>query len=148
MLYRFAIAAVVTGSFSIWEAIPKFVATGLGGVVIGLVAGRIIREVRARIDGPAHRDHDLARVRLRGLPAGRGAGPVGCYRGGHRRPVHGWHTPALTTPLMRLQGVAVWEILTFLLNGLLLFLLVGLQLPGILDDPRAPRPVSSVVGPL
>ena len=45
----------------------------------------------------------------------------------------GWHTPQLTTPLMRLQGVSVWEILTFLLNAVL-FLLVGLQLPGILDD--------------
>ena len=52
MLYRFAVAAVVTGSFSLWEAIPKFVASGLGGVVIGLAAGRVIREVRARIDDP------------------------------------------------------------------------------------------------
>ncbi len=33
---------------------------------------------------------------------------------------------------MRLQGVAVWEILTFLLNAVL-FLLVGLQLPDIID---------------
>ena len=40
----------------------------------------------------------------------------------------GWHTPQLTTPVMRLQGMAVWEILTFLLNAVL-FLLVGLQLP-------------------
>ena len=31
---------------------------------------------------------------------------------------------------MRLQGVAIWEILTFLLNAVL-FLLVGLQLPGV-----------------
>jgi NhaP-type Na+/H+ and K+/H+ antiporter len=34
---------------------------------------------------------------------------------------------------MRLQGISVWEILTFLLNAVL-FLLVGLQLPGILED--------------
>jgi CPA1 family monovalent cation:H+ antiporter len=34
---------------------------------------------------------------------------------------------------MRLQGVAIWEILTFLLNAIL-FLLVGLQLPGVLDN--------------
>jgi hypothetical protein len=44
-----------------------------------------------------------------------------------------WYTPQLTTPVMRLQGVAVWEILTFLLNAVL-FLLVGLQLPNIIDD--------------
>jgi hypothetical protein len=34
---------------------------------------------------------------------------------------------------MRMQGVAVWEILMFLLNAVL-FLLVGLQLPTVLDD--------------
>jgi monovalent cation/hydrogen antiporter len=45
----------------------------------------------------------------------------------------GWHSPQLTTPPMRLQGVAVWEILTFLLDAVL-FLLVGLQLPGVLDQ--------------
>ena len=44
----------------------------------------------------------------------------------------GWHTPQLTTAVMRLQGVSVWEILTFLLNAVL-FLLVGLQLPAVLD---------------
>ena len=133
VLYRFAIAAVATGSFSIWEAIPKFVATGLGGVAIGLVAGRIVREVRARVDDPPT---EITISLLSGyaayLPAEElglsgviAAVTVGLYMG--------WHTPQLTTPLMRLQGVAVWEILTFLLNGLL-FLLVGLQLPGILDD--------------
>jgi monovalent cation/hydrogen antiporter len=35
--------------------------------------------------------------------------------------------------VMRIQGESVWEILTFLLNAML-FLLVGLQLPRILDD--------------
>ena len=46
----------------------------------------------------------------------------------------GWHAPELTTPQVRLQGLAVWEILTFVLNALL-FVLVGLQLPR-----RARRP--------
>jgi Na+/H+ antiporter len=132
-LYGFAITAVVTGSFSIWEAIPDFVATGVGGIAIGLVAGRIIREVRARIDDPPT---EITISLLSGyaayLPAEElglsgviAAVTVGLYMG--------WHTPQLTTPLMRLQGVAVWEILTFLLNATL-FLLVGLQLPGILDN--------------
>ena len=44
----------------------------------------------------------------------------------------GWHTPELTTAQTRLQGVAVWEILFFLLNAFL-FTMVGLQLPVILD---------------
>jgi CPA1 family monovalent cation:H+ antiporter len=45
----------------------------------------------------------------------------------------GWYTPELTNPQTRLQGDAVWSILTFLLNALL-FGLVGLQLRPILDS--------------
>ena len=44
----------------------------------------------------------------------------------------GWHTPELTTAQVRLQGVAVWEIVQYLLNALL-FVLVGLQLPVVVD---------------
>ena len=44
----------------------------------------------------------------------------------------GWHTPELTTPQVRLQGLAVWEIVTYLLNALL-FVLIGLQLPVVID---------------
>ena len=132
VLYRFAIAAVVTGEFSAWEAIPKFIGTGVGGVALGLVVGRIIREVRARIDDPPT---EITISILSGyagyLPAEElglsgviAAVTVGLYMG--------WHTPQLTTPLMRLQGVAIWEILTFILNAVL-FLLVGLQLPTVLD---------------
>ena len=44
----------------------------------------------------------------------------------------GWQAPRISTPSMRLQGYAVWETLVFLLNALL-FVLIGLQLPLILD---------------
>ena len=44
----------------------------------------------------------------------------------------GWHTPELTTPESRLRNDAVWRILQFVLNALL-FVLVGLQLPAIVD---------------
>jgi monovalent cation/hydrogen antiporter len=52
ILYRVAVAAVVSGTFSLWEAGLKFVWSGLGGLVVGLVAGLIIREVRRRVDDP------------------------------------------------------------------------------------------------
>jgi CPA1 family monovalent cation:H+ antiporter len=132
VLYRFAVTAVVTGSFSIWTAIPEFVATGLGGIVVGLVAGRIIRELRARIDDPPI---EITISILSGyaayLPAEE-LGASGVIAAVTTGLYMGWHTPQLTTPLMRLQGVAVWEILTFLLNAVL-FLLVGLQLPTVID---------------
>jgi Na+/H+ antiporter len=133
VLYRVAVAAVVSGSFELWKAGIEFVASGIGGLAVGLSAGWLIRQVRARMDDPPT---EITISLLSGyvgyLPAEElgfsgvvAAVATGLYMG--------WHTPQLTTPVLRLQTQAVWEILTFLLNALL-FLLVGLQLPGILDD--------------
>jgi Na+/H+ antiporter len=133
VLYSFAVGAVVTGSFSLGEAAFRFVLNGVGGLAIGLAAGWVIREARSRIDDPPT---EITISLLSGyaayLPAEElglsgviAAVTVGVYMG--------WHTPQLTTPIMRIQGVSVWEILTFLLNAVL-FLLVGLQLPTVLDE--------------
>jgi monovalent cation/hydrogen antiporter len=132
VLYRFAVAAVVSGSFSLWEAGLKFVLSGVGGVLLGLAVGRLIREVRSRIDDPPT---EITISILSGyaayLPA-QELGLSGVIAAVTTGLYMGWYTPQLTTPVMRLQGVAIWEIMTFLLNAVL-FLLVGLQLPGILD---------------
>jgi CPA1 family monovalent cation:H+ antiporter len=132
VLYRFAIAAVVTGSFSLWKSIPEFLLTGVGGVAVGLLAGRIIREVRAHIDDPPT---EITISILSGyaayLPAEE-LGLSGVIAAVTTGLYMGWHTPQLTTAIMRLQGIAIWEILTFLLNAVL-FLLVGLQLPSVMD---------------
>jgi CPA1 family monovalent cation:H+ antiporter len=44
----------------------------------------------------------------------------------------GWHSYELTTPTTRMLGQGIWSVLTFLLNAVL-FILVGLQLPGLVD---------------
>ena len=44
----------------------------------------------------------------------------------------GWLAPQISTAQMRMQGSAVWEFVVFLLNAVL-FVLIGLQLPSILD---------------
>jgi monovalent cation/hydrogen antiporter len=130
--YRFAVAAVVTGSFSLFDASWHFVVNVVGGIGVGLVVGYLIRQLRRRLDDPPV---EIAIALLSGylgyLPAQAlgvsgvlAAVTVGIYMG--------WHTPELTTVQTRLQGQAVWEIAFLLLNGLL-FALVGLQLPTILD---------------
>jgi monovalent cation/hydrogen antiporter len=130
--YKFAVAAVVTGSFSLAAASGRFVLNIAGGILVGLAVGFIIREVRRRLDNPPV---EITISILSGyfayLPAEAigvsgvlAAVTVGIYMG--------WHTPELTTAQTRLQGVAVWEILFFLLNAFL-FTIVGLQLPVILD---------------
>jgi Na+/H+ antiporter len=133
VLYRVAIVAVVSGSFSVWEAGLRFVLTSAGGIAIGLAVGWVVRQVRRRLDNPpVEITVSLMTAYFAALPAELigvssvlAAVTAGIYLG--------WHAPELTSAQVRLQGTAVWEILTFLLNGLL-FVLVGLQLPAILDE--------------
>src|SRR5207245_7795566 len=41
VIYKFAVVAVLTGAFSLWEASVQFVGVAVGGVVIGVVMGRL-----------------------------------------------------------------------------------------------------------
>jgi CPA1 family monovalent cation:H+ antiporter len=47
----------------------------------------------------------------------------------------GWRAPEISSAAMRLPAYAVWEFAQYLANALL-FVLIGLQLPGILDELR------------
>ena len=80
----------------------------------------------------AGRDHDLTVHGLRRIPAGGAARGLRRARGGHGGIYLGWLAPQISTAQMRMQGLAVWEFIVFLLNAVL-FVLIGLQLPGILD---------------
>ena len=130
--YKFAVAAVVTGGFSLIEASGEFVLTVVGGVAVGIAVGWLVAAVRRRIDNsPVEVTIALATAYFAYLPAEAigvsgilAAVTVGIYMGRL--------TSRLTTPATRIQGVAVWEIVTFLLNSAL-FVLVGLQLPTVTD---------------
>jgi len=130
--YRFAVAAVVTGTFSLAAASGRFVLNVVGGIVMGLAVGVVIRQVRRKLDNPPV---EITISILSGyfayLPA-QAVGVSGVLAAVTVGIYMGWHTPELTTAQTRLQGNAVWEILFFLLNAGL-FALIGLQLPVILD---------------
>ena len=104
----------------------------LGGVAVGLAVGWIVRQVRRRLDfPPAEVTISLLTgyfayipAELMGVSAVIAAVTAGIYLG--------WYTPELTTPEVRLMGESAREIVTFTLNAIL-FTLIGLQLPGILD---------------
>jgi CPA1 family monovalent cation:H+ antiporter len=131
--YRYAVAAVVTGSFAFWHATWHFVVDVAGGVAIGLAVGFVLRQIRRRMN---HSPTEIAIALLSGyfayLPA-QAAGVSAVLAAVTVSVYVGWYTPELTNPQTRLQGDAVWNILTFLLNALL-FGLVGLQLRPILDS--------------
>jgi Na+/H+ antiporter len=136
VLYRVAVAAVLTGSFSLWETGGRLVVNAVAGIAIGLAVGYVVRQVRRRMhDAPSEIAIALLTGYLAYLPAEAlgvsavlAAVTVGIYMG--------WYTPELTDPDTRLQGFAFWTILTFILNAAL-FTLIGLQLPVVLDGLEA-----------
>ncbi len=133
VLYRAAVVAAVTGSFSFWDASLRFVASVAGGIAVGLAVGWLVALVRIRLDNiPAEIAISILTGYLAYIPAQAmhvsgvlAAVTAGVYLG--------WRAPELSTPAMRMQGFAVWETLVFLVNALL-FALVGMQLRPILDQ--------------
>jgi CPA1 family monovalent cation:H+ antiporter len=130
--YKFAVAAVLTGSFSLVEAGPEFVLTGVGGAAIGVAGGLAIAAVRRRLDDPPTEiTISLLTPYAVYLPAEE-LGLSGVIAAVTVGVVLGWRASELTNHTTRLQAFAVWEILQFLLNAVL-FLLIGLQLHTALD---------------
>jgi CPA1 family monovalent cation:H+ antiporter len=136
VLYRAAVAAAVSGAFSLADTAGRMLLNAAAGIAIGLGVGYVVRQVRKRLN---HSPTEITIAFLTGylayLPAEAlgvsavlAAVTAGIYLG--------WYTPELTTAETRLQGFAFWTILVFILNAAL-FTLVGLQLPQVLDglDP-------------
>jgi monovalent cation/hydrogen antiporter len=130
--YRVAVAAAIGGSFSVVDASVDFVAAVLGGIAVGLVVGAVISEVRRRLDDvPVEITISLFTGFAAYLPA-EGLGVSGVLAAVTAGIYLGWLAPQISTAQMRMEGRAVWEFVVFLLNAVL-FVLIGLQLPGILD---------------
>ncbi len=130
--YRFAVVAVTTGTFSLWEASLEFVLSVGGGVVVGLAVAWAVGQIRRRIeDAPTEIFISLGTAYFAYLPAEllHVSGVIAAVIAGVYL---GWRSPGLISPPTRLQAIGVWDVLVFVLN-VVLFILIGLQLPGILD---------------
>jgi CPA1 family monovalent cation:H+ antiporter len=129
--FRFAVAAVMTGSFSLTEAGTRFLFVAAGGVCVGLAVGWLAARVQRRLDDPPVQTIFSLLT------------PYVAYFGGEELHVsgilavvvagmyYGWLAPRFLRGRMRLQALPVWEMVTFTLNGLL-FILIGLQLPAVI----------------
>jgi CPA1 family monovalent cation:H+ antiporter len=132
---QFAVAALVTGKFSLGQASLRFVWAAAGGIGFGLLVGFAIRWVHRHLDDPPVQiTISLLTPFLAYLPAERlhASGVLAVVASGIYL---GWHSPLIVTARYRLQAFAFWEIVVFLLNGFV-FTAIGLQLPGILRSLR------------
>jgi Na+/H+ antiporter len=131
VVYRFAVAAVVTGSFALWQAGLQFLLVGLGGLVLGLVIAWPVAWLHRHLDdAPIEITITLLTPYAAYLVADalQVSGVLAVLSAGLYLSRQSSRFFSSNT---RLQANAVWNVLVFLLNGLL-FLLIGLQLRGIL----------------
>jgi monovalent cation/hydrogen antiporter len=142
--YRFAVAAAVGGGFSLWEAGWRFVVGAVGGVAIGLLVGWVVAEARKRVEDPqVEITISLVTGYAAFLPAEQ-LGLSGVLAAVTAGIYLGWRAPEVSSHRMRIQGRPVWENLIFLVNAIL-FVLIGLQLPVILDGLQG-HAAGSLVG--
>lgn len=132
ILYRFAVAAVSTGTFSLGPAVGTFVAILLGEIMYGIAIGWLMLRVRHKAHDP-HVEMTLSLVTpylAFWVPEHLGGSGVlatvatGLYIS--------WNGPLLITATTRLQGVFFWDLFTYLIEGLV-FLLTGLQARTLID---------------
>jgi CPA1 family monovalent cation:H+ antiporter len=136
VLYRFAVVAVSTGTFSLAEASGTFVLIVVGEIIYGLAVGWLSLRLRQW----AHEPRVEITLSLMTpylafwVPSHLGGSGVlatvacGLYVS--------WVGPRLIPSATRLQGIFFWDLIVYLIEGLV-FLLTGLEARALIDQAHA-----------
>ncbi len=143
VIYRVAVAAVVTGQFPIQQVFLTFMGGATGGIVIGLGVGWLAAWIQRHLSDPLVEITASLLIpfaawipaELSGTSGVLAVVTAGMYVGQTRY--------SQLPPALRLRTFYFWEVLTFVLEGLL-FILIGFQLP-ILVAATAALPIPKIV---
>ncbi len=127
VLYRAAVAAMVTGVFSLWGTAGNFVLVATGGALVGVVVAWLTRtavrwmpEIYGKVAVTLLAPY-VAWVAAEQIHV---SGVLACVAGGvYLRPFFS----SGVSPTLRLEARSVWELVLFALYGII-FILIGLQL--------------------
>jgi Na+/H+ antiporter len=134
--FKFALGAMAAGAFSLRAASLDFTLVALGGLAVGLVTGYLVGRARDLLLA-AHSSDGFVEVTMSLLT------PYAAYLLAEALGVSsilavvaaglysGWRDPVRTDVAARQTSWTLWSVVLFWLNGLA-FILLGLQLPGIL----------------
>jgi CPA1 family monovalent cation:H+ antiporter len=127
VVYRFAVAAVVTGAFSMSAALARFGVILFGEIMYGLVVGWLSLRLRAWAHNPRIEIvMSLMTPYLAFWPPAHlgGSGVLATVATGL---YVSWNGPLQISAPTRLQGIFFWDLTVYLIDGLI-FLYTGLQL--------------------
>ncbi len=134
IIYRFALATIITGSFSLGHAMGQFFMVSFMGIVVGLAIANILYVIHRFL--PTTPSVDTAITLL---------SPYFCYLAAEYFHFSGvlsvvsaglflsWRSNDIFNYESRIEAFAVWNTLTFILNGVV-FVLIGMQLPLIIRN--------------
>jgi CPA1 family monovalent cation:H+ antiporter len=136
ILYRFAVAAISTGLFSLPKATGTFAVIVVGEILFGVAVGWLSLRVRHRARDP---QVEIALSLITPylaywIPEHLGGSGViatvacGLYIS--------WNGPLFISSATRLQGIFFWDLVIFLVEGLL-FLLTGFQMRLLFEKSKA-----------
>jgi monovalent cation/hydrogen antiporter len=132
VLYRFAVAAALTGTFSAQHALLTFGVLATVGVATGIAAGLVLSWLVARLKVP-HLNILGGFLGAWGSYIGAEAiGASGVLSTVACGLVLGWHQHTVLSATIRTQAKAVWATVVFVLESLV-FILIGLSLRGVLQ---------------
>ncbi|MBL9171905.1 MAG: Na+/H+ antiporter [Verrucomicrobiales bacterium] len=135
--FKFAIAALVAGTFSVREVAASFVVVAVGGFAVGLAVGYLVGRLRDLLRR-LHASDPFIEITVSlmtpfaayliaeplGVSGILSVVAAGLYSG--------WRDPIRMDAEVRQTAWAVWSMVLFWLNGLA-FLLLGIQFPRLLD---------------
>jgi CPA1 family monovalent cation:H+ antiporter len=130
VLYKFAVAAVLTGTFSLVEASAQFVGVSLGGIAAGMLLGGVFIRIHRHLKDPfieVLTSLSIPYVAYILCESMHISGVLAVVTAGL---VRGRYSPELVSAETRILARSMWNMLVFLLNSLI-FILIGLQLSEI-----------------
>ncbi|AQV97339.1 Na+/H+ antiporter [Cupriavidus necator] len=132
VLYRFAVAAALTGAFSMHHAMMEFGVLALGGVAVGGAVGvALVRLLRLLRDEYLAITASVLSAWISYI-AGEWLEVSGVIATVTTGMLLGWHQHQVFSASARTRGTAFWQVMVFLLEALV-FILIGLSLRGVIE---------------
>ncbi|MGD9787685.1 MAG: Na+/H+ antiporter [Sulfuricellaceae bacterium] len=132
VLYKFAIAAVLTGTFSLADASLQFVGVSAGGLAIGILLAFVFIAIHRRLKDPFIEVLTTLTIPYVTYIAAESVHVSGVLAVVAAGLVRGRYAPEIVSAEMRIIARSVWNILTFILNSLI-FMLIGIQMSDAME---------------
>ncbi|HTY67160.1 MAG TPA: Na+/H+ antiporter [Alphaproteobacteria bacterium] len=132
VLYKFALAALMTGVFSARQAVGEFVLVAVGGITVGLALGWVSVWIHRRLHDTLSETLLLMAAPFAAFWAADALGTSGVLAVVSIGLWRAWVSPTVISAETRQRGLALWDAVVFFLNSLI-FILIGLQLPPIIQ---------------